>query len=136
MTPWWQEMSEAHSFRFLSLEDAAADRLEQELRLASVEVPAGFLPGLDTPLRAVDFTDWMVVVREDMRDDVAGLLAAIMVETSGQFERQYTHFPVRFSPLDYPITPERLASTPIPLHPGAEAYYDSIGALNVSASVG
>jgi TRAP-type uncharacterized transport system substrate-binding protein len=72
----------------------------------------------------------MVVVREDMRDDVAGLLAAILVETSDRFERQYAHIPVRFSPLDYPITAARLASVQIPLHPGAEAYYRSVGALD------
>ena len=129
MTPWWQQMTEAHSFSFLSLEDSAVDQLEHDLALGTYEVPAGYLPGLDTAVRAVDFRDWMVVVREDMRDDVAGMLAAILVETSDQFERQYAHLPVRFSPLDYPITAERLASVPIPLHAGAEAYYRSVGAV-------
>jgi uncharacterized protein len=129
MTRWWQDMAEAHSFAFLPLEDSVAEQLERELALGSIEVPAGYLPGLDTAVRAVDFRDWMVVVREDMRDDVAGLLAGIMAETSENFDRQYAHLPVRFSPLDYPTTPKRLAATPIPLHPGAEAYYRSIGAL-------
>ncbi len=130
MTRWWQEMAEVRELAFLSLEDDAARQLEDELSLSTITVEAGFLPGLDEPVRAADFRGWMVVVREDLRDDVAGLLATIMVETSDFFERQYTHLPVRFSPLDYPITAQRLADTPIPLHPGAEAYYRSIGALD------
>ena len=129
MTPWWDEMCDAHDFAFLSLEDDAVAWLEQEMSLGCVEVPAGHLRGLDTPVRAIDFRGWMVVVRQDMRDDVAGLIATILAETSDFFEHQYSHLPVRFSPLDYPITPKRLADVPIPLHPGAEAYYRSIGAV-------
>jgi hypothetical protein len=129
MTPWWNDMCDAHDFAFLSLEDDAVAWLERELSLGCVEVPAGHLRGLDEPVRAIDFRGWMVVVREDMRDDVAGLLATVLAETLDFFERQYSHLPVRFSPLDYPITPERLADVPIPLHPGAEAYYRSIGAI-------
>jgi uncharacterized protein len=129
MTPWWSEMCDAHDFTFLPLEDAAVAWLQHEMSLGCVDVPAGHLRGLDEPVRAIDFRGWMVVVRQDMRDDVAGLLATVLVETSNSFERQYAHLPVRFSPLDYPITPERLADVPIPLHPGAEAYYRSIAAI-------
>jgi TRAP-type uncharacterized transport system substrate-binding protein len=129
MTRWWHDMTASRKFSFLSLEDDAAATIERDLQLDIAEVSAGYLPGLDQPVRAVDFRDWMVVVREDMRDDVAGLIAAILVETSDLFERQYTHLPVRFSPLDFPITAARLAATPIPLHPGAEAYYRSAGVL-------
>jgi TRAP-type uncharacterized transport system substrate-binding protein len=129
MTRWWQDMAETHEFNFLSLEDDVAASIESELQLDIAEVPAGYLPGMDQPVRAVDFRDWMVVVREDLRDDVAALIASILVETSDFFEMQYSHMAVRFSPLDYPITPERLAETSIPLHPGAQAYYSSIGAV-------
>jgi TRAP-type uncharacterized transport system substrate-binding protein len=44
-------------------------------------------------------------------------------------ENQYTHLDVRHSPLSFPITPEKLVEAPVPLHPGAEDYYRSIGAL-------
>jgi TRAP-type uncharacterized transport system substrate-binding protein len=132
MTPWWQDLATARPLTFLSLDDQAADHLQRELSLGTVTVEPGYLPGLDAPVRALDFRDWMVVVRQDMRDDVAALLAAIMVEASEALERQYRHIPVRFSPLDYPITPARLADTPIALHPGAGAYFDSVGALGAS----
>jgi uncharacterized protein len=129
MTRWWHDMAETHDFNFLSLEDDVAAQISRDFLLDIAEVPAGYLPGLDELVRAIDFRDWMVVAREDLSDDVAGLIATILVETSDWFEHQYTHLPVRFSPLDYPITARRLAVTPIPLHPGAQAYYRSIGAI-------
>jgi TRAP-type uncharacterized transport system substrate-binding protein len=129
MTRWWHDLATERALAFLSLDDTAARRLEEDLSLTTCTVEAAFLPGMDAPVRAIDFGGWMVVVREDLRDDVAGLLATIMVEASGALERQYAHIPVRFSPLDYPITPRRLSATPIALHPGAEAYYRSIAAL-------
>jgi TRAP-type uncharacterized transport system substrate-binding protein len=129
MTPWWRDMTDAVDLTFLPLEEDAAERLDAELSVGTTIVPSGFLRGMDDPIRAVDFRDWMVVVREDLRDDVAGLLATILVDTSDLFEHQYTHIPVRDSPLDYPITAGRLADAPIPLHPGAEAFYRDIGAI-------
>jgi uncharacterized protein len=127
MTPWWNEVAQANDLAFLSLEDAAADRLRDELAIDTVTVEAGYLRGIDRPVQAADFSGWLVAVRDDLPDDVAGTLAAILAETADFFENQYTHIPQRFSPLAYPITPQVLAATPIPLHPAAERYYKSIG---------
>jgi TRAP-type uncharacterized transport system substrate-binding protein len=129
MTPWWKDMTDKFDFDYLSLDPDAEQSIEEEYALKAVTVKSGRLRGIDSDLRGVSFEGWMVVVREDMRDDVAGLIATIMVETSDFFEHQYSHRPVELSPLDYPMTPERLADVPIPLHPGAEAYYKSIKAI-------
>jgi uncharacterized protein len=127
MTPWWNEVAESDDLAFLSLDDAAASRLRDELGIDTITVEAGYLRGIDRPLLAADFSGWMVAVCDDLPDEVAGTLAAILVETSDFFENQYTHIPQRFSPLAYPVTPQALAATPIPLHPAAERYYKSIG---------
>lgn len=129
MTRWWSDMAEAVDLCFLSLSGDAVEELRSELSLETIKVPAGYLKGMSEDTVAIDFSGWMVVVREDLRDDVAALLATILAETADSFEAQYRHIPVRFSPLDYPITAERLANTPIPLHPGAEGYYRSRDAL-------
>jgi uncharacterized protein len=129
MTRWWSDLASSRDLTFLSLEDDAVQRLERDLALSTVDVPAGHLRGMDEPVTAVDFSGWLVLVREDMRDDVAGLLAGILAEESSSFEAQYQHLPVRFSPLAYPITLETLVATCIPLHAGAERYYTSVGAL-------
>lgn len=127
MTPWWKDLADTTDLTFLTLEDSAAERLSRDLSLSTVVVPEGYLRGMDAAVRAVDFSGWLVLVREDMRDDVAELLATGLVESSDFFEGQYHHIPERSSPLAYPITPVKLATTPIPLHPGAARYYASIG---------
>lgn len=127
MTRWWQETAEEHELRFLSLEPDAVERLERDFMISTVEVPSGYVKGIDTPLTLADFTGWMVVARDDLPDEIAETLAAILVETSDFFEGMYAHIPRRFSPLAYPITAVGLAATPIPLHEGAARYYRSLG---------
>lgn len=129
MTPWWNDLAESLDLAYLPIEADAAASLREEFELETITVPSGYLRGMSADVEAIDFRGWMIVVRDDLRDDVAAVLASILAETSPFFEGQYKHVPVRYSPLDYPITPERLADTPIPLHPGAEAYYASRGAL-------
>jgi hypothetical protein len=130
MTGWWKDMTDKFEFSFLSLEPEAEKKIDEEYGLDVITVPAGRLRGIDADLRAVSFRGWMVIVREDLRDDVAGLLATILDEGSDFFEHQYTHLPIELSPLDYPINAKRLADVPIPLHPGAEAYYKSVKAIS------
>jgi TRAP-type uncharacterized transport system substrate-binding protein len=123
MTPWWNELAESTDLAFLSLEPDAVAALERDYGLSCVEIPAGYLRGLDAPVMAIDFAGWLVCVHEDMDDDIAELLAAIVLETSDVLERQYRHIAERFSPLAYPITPAKLAQTCVPLHRGAERCY-------------
>jgi TRAP-type uncharacterized transport system substrate-binding protein len=123
MTPWWNELANATELSFLSLEPEAVAALERDYGLSTVEVPAGYMRGLDRPVTAIDFAGWLVCVRDDLDDDIAELLASIVLETSDVLERQYRHIPQRSSPLAYPITPEKLADTRVPLHPGAQRRY-------------
>lgn len=127
MTPWWNDAAEANDLVFLSLEPEATERLQRELALDSREVNAGHLRGIDQAIQAVDFSGWLVVARDDLPDEIAETLATILTETSDFFERQYAHLPPRFSPLAYPISPEKLAAVPIPLHEGAQRHFRSLG---------
>jgi TRAP-type uncharacterized transport system substrate-binding protein len=127
MSTWWNELAERHELSFLSLEPEASRRLEEELGLATLTVEAGYLRGMNDPVKAVDFRGWIVLVRDDMDDSVAELLATALTESSTVLEDQYKHLDTRFSPLSYPITPEKLIDAPIPLHAGAARYYASLG---------
>lgn len=134
MTPWWSRLADKVDLNFLSLEQDAEQRLFSDLSVGSVTVPTGYLRGLRKPVRAADFGGWVVIAREDMPDDVAELLASILVETASIFEGQYTHHDnARTSSLAYPITPQRLIQVPLPLHPGAERYYATIPGLELGA---
>jgi TRAP-type uncharacterized transport system substrate-binding protein len=92
-----------------------------------VSIPAGFLPGCGEALPALDFSDFVVLVRSDMAVDVAHLITWCLVETREAIERQYRHIPADRSPLTYPLDPIRMSRVPIPLHPGASEYFRQAG---------
>lgn len=118
----WQEIIKQRPLNFLSLDPAVARRIREELGWPSVTVPAGYLPGQDEPVLALDFSDWIICVREDSDEEFAGRLAQIVVEKSGQ---------LRHDGLDLPLDLERAIQTSIPLHRGARRYYEQISALPV-----
>ena len=65
-----------------------------------------------------------MVARADLPDDVAALIARVIVENRTDFEVNCQHLPVAHSPLHYPIRPEAVGDTaPVPLHAGAARYY-------------
>ena len=130
MTPWWRELAEARDVRFVPIESAVLDRLEGELGWPRATLPAGYFRNLERPLETLDFSDFVMIVRADMPDDIAELLAFCIAETSEALERQYRHIPPERSPVTYPLTPAGLAKTAIPLHPAAARYYASKGYLD------
>jgi len=130
MTPWWRELAEARDVRFVPIESAVLDRLEGELGWPRATLPVGYFRNLERPLETLDFSDFVMIVRADMPDDIAELLAFCIAETSEALERQYRHIPPERSPVTYPLTPAGLAKTAIPLHPAAARYYASKGYID------
>jgi hypothetical protein len=123
MTPWWLSAMQKRSAVALPAEASALETLYRECGLSGVTIPGGFLPGCAQPLPALDFSDFVVLVRSDMPADVAHLITWCLVETREAIERQYRHIPPERSPLTYPLDPTRMSRAPIPLHPGAIEYY-------------
>ena len=76
---------------------------------------------------ALEFSDFLVLVREDLPDDVAYLLTWCLVEKRKAIEAQYKHLEPERSPLTYPLDPVAMAKPSIPLHPAAERYYRDAG---------
>jgi hypothetical protein len=129
MTPNWRDMMEARRPNVIPMEESALTELERAIGLRTNELPAGFLPVQPTATAALDFSDFVVIVRDDMPEDVAFLITWCLVETRATIERQYRHLPPERSPLTYPLEPPAMAQTSLPLHPGAERYYRSHGYL-------
>lgn len=127
MTPWWSDAVAARDAVLLPAEPEALARLEAERGWRGTELAAGFFPGQDEALPALDFSDFVVVVRDDMPDDVAHLLTWCLVETRDRIERQYHHLPPDRSPLTYPLDPAAMARPSLPLHPAARRYYEQAG---------
>ncbi len=125
MTPWWRDVIEKHGWIALPAEAKPLEVLYEELSLPQNPLPVGFWKDLDTEMPALDFSDFVIVVRDDLPEDIAYLLTWCLVETREAIERQYHHIPPERSPLSYPLNPKKMANPPLPLHPGAKRYYQS-----------
>lgn len=133
MTDSWRNLANAIDFHFIPVEEAVLDELERTLGWARRTIPAGYHRGMDKPLTTVDFSDFLLLCRDDMEDDVAYLLAWAMCETREILERQYRHLPPERSAVTYPLDPVKIARTSIPLHAGARRYYEAAGYLRRAA---
>lgn len=133
MTPWWRSVIEEEEFVPLPLEPEALTRFLEENPGSTVSdpqpLPAGFWKKLAKPLPALDFSDFVVLVREDLPEEVAHLLTWCLVETREYIEQQYRHLDPMRSPLSYPLVPQKMAMGAIPLHPGAEEFVREAGYL-------
>ena len=127
MTPWWQDVVETRGFVPLPAEASALARFVEENPGATspdpVPLPSGYWKSLSEPFPCLDFSDFVVLVREDLPEDIAYLLTWCLVETRDSIEAQYLHLRPERSPLSYPLVPTKMAQTPLPLHPGARRYY-------------
>ena len=127
MTTWWQQLANEKDLAFISMEGSVLESMETKFGWPGTELPAGYFRGLDEPLPTLDFSDFLLVVRDDMAEDVAHLLAWCLCETRAAFEQKYHHIPPERSPVSYPLEPQKMAQTPIPLHRGARRYYEEAG---------
>jgi uncharacterized protein len=129
MTPYWREMCAARKVNFLPFEDTALAEVEKRFAWSRADVAADRFPGLGAPFQALDFSDFLLCCRDDFPDDIAYVIAAVLCETPEILESQYRHIPVKDSPVTYPLKPQKIAATPIPLARGAERYYHEQGHL-------
>lgn len=129
MTPWWSDIVETNKVRPLPAEPDALRMLEQELGMGNNPVPAGFWANVEEEMPALDFSDFVIVVRDDLPEEVAYLLTWCLSETRKKIEAAYKHIPPHKSPLSYPLDPIRMAKASIPLHSGAESFYKQFGYL-------
>jgi TRAP transporter TAXI family solute receptor len=129
MTDSWRNLANAIDFHFLSVEEEVLKELERKLGWGRRTVPAGYHRGMERAVTTVDFSDFLVLCREDLPDDVAYLLAWAMCETREILERQYRHLPPERSSVTWPLDPLKIARTSIPLHEGARRYYEEAGYL-------
>jgi TRAP-type uncharacterized transport system substrate-binding protein len=130
MTPWWQQAVKQRDAVPIAAEWPALTKLQSEQGWRAADLPAGMLPGQNEPLPALDFSDFVIVVRDDMPEDVAHLLTWCLVETRETLERQFKHIPPQYSPLSYPLDPVQMARPSLPLHAGARRYYSDAGYLS------
>jgi len=129
MTPWWQDLANAMDIAFLPVEEKVLAAMQREYDWPRATLKAGYLRGMTEEFTTLDFSDFLVLARADLPDDVAYLLAWCMCERREALERTLRHIPPERCGITYPLDPKKIAKTTIPLHPGAEAYYRDAKAL-------
>jgi len=123
MLPHWQRFGP--DFDFLEVEPEVLAALEADFGWPAATVDDEFFPGRSA-FRTLDFSDFLVLTRSDLPDDVAHAIAWVLGETRHVLEQQYRHLPPERSPVTYPLDPPTMGLAPIPLHPGAARYYDAL----------
>jgi TRAP-type uncharacterized transport system substrate-binding protein len=123
MLPHWQQI--APRLSFLEVEPDVLDGLRADLSWPDALIPAGYFPGAPQ-FRTLDFSDFLVLTRDDLPEDVAYAIAWILGETRDVLESQYWHLPPERSPVTYPLDPVTMGVSPVPLHPGARRYYSAL----------
>lgn len=125
MLPAWQEIG--RHLNFLEVEKDVLDSLYDDFGWPAATVEDGYFPDR-TAFTTLDFSDFLVLTRADLPDDVAYAIAWVLGETRQILERQYHHLAPERSPVTYPLDPVTMGKTPVPLHPGAAQYYNALTA--------
>lgn len=130
MTPDWKEISHSTDLRFLPVDEEILSRLTDFYGLERDVIPEGYLPGVTEDTPTISMSGWLFVIDESLSDAVGYQAAKALDERQEQihgFFRQksteYTNPPLS-SEIDMN---EAWKDTKIPLHPGAEQYYEEQG---------
>ena len=129
MTPWWRELMDQQHLVPISMQADAIASLSNQHGFQPASIRAGFWKSNDNieEIPALDFSDFLVLVRHDLPEDIAYLLTWCLVEKRGVIESQYKHLQPERSPLTYPLDPVAMSKPSIPLHSAAERYYRDAG---------
>jgi uncharacterized protein len=124
------ELLRKRPMTFLSVDPDVAKQMQDEFGWPFITAPANTYPNQTTPFLAPDFADWLICVREDMDEDLAYRLAQIVVERRADLDETKSYGSVTFTRFDpYSLDPSKVAKMSIPLHPGAQRYYQEKGLL-------
>ena len=123
MLPHWQQFGS--DCNFLEVEPEVLGSLRADFGWPAATVADGFFPSRSS-FHTLDFSDFLVLTRSDLPYDVAYAIAWILGETRAIIEAQYAHLPPERSPITYPLQPHAMGVTPVPLHPGAAHYYQTL----------
>jgi uncharacterized protein len=130
MTPYWRELLAKRKMNFLPFEDEVLSALESRYAWRRATVPKERFTGLAAAFEALDFSDFLLICRDDLADDIGYVIAALLCETPQILEAQYRHLRPQDSPVTYPLEPRKIARAPIPHHEGARRYYAEHGLLD------
>lgn len=129
MTPYWQHLFAQRQMTLIPFDDAVLDDLHGRFGWSRGMVDSGRWKQISQSVQTLDFSDFLLLCRDDLPSDLAHLMAWCAVETRANIEAQYRHIPPRQSPVTYPLEPAKMARTSLPLHEGARQFYADAGLI-------
>jgi TRAP-type uncharacterized transport system substrate-binding protein len=126
MTNRWKSLTERYDLEFLPIEEEIVDRLV-EVGWSRGVLKSGRFRGVDRDVPGIDFSGWFLFCREDLDEE----LAYCTIQAIDDQQKQINEwFDAPTSGMTEHVDMRKLArNLPIPLHPGAEAYYRDKGYL-------
>jgi TRAP-type uncharacterized transport system substrate-binding protein len=121
----WARTALENGFRFLPVEGSILKHMKA-LGYRATRMTKAQFPGIAAEVQTVDFSGWPMIVRADMRDDVAYALCETI-------EKRKDTMPTdNYKPLDIAQLCANDVESPydVPLHPGAARFYSERGYLN------
>ncbi len=129
-TPAWRQLTNTRQMRFLPIRSDVLNKMQKEYGFRSSKLTTGMLRGVEEDVPCIDFSEWLMFVREDMPFDLAYTLTSIFVENRKElFEFFFRDLTTEQSDLVFPIDPRQVWKNvgEIPLHEAAEKYYTEHG---------
>ncbi len=120
------KLAEKVPVKFLPASDEVLNQLQQKFGYQRNVIRKGlFRPNVpDRDIPVVDYSDWPMITRAELPDDLAYLITQTAIEDRKEIEEFYTSVPEKQRGMDLPLKPEIMwKNVGVPLHPGAEKYY-------------
>jgi uncharacterized protein len=124
MTNRWTSLTEKYDIEFLPVEEEVIERFVAQGWSRGV-LPKNRFRGVDRDVPGIDFSGWLFFCRQDMDEE----LAYYAIQAIDEQQRQINEwFDAPTSGMTEHVDMRKLArDLPLPLHPGAEAYYREKG---------
>ncbi len=132
MTPAWMELARTETMRYLPIDEAVLDQLEDKYGFRKAVLSRWMFPGMERDIPCVDFADWLLFTREDIPQSFIYLLTKTLIEKRQRLiDFHFRGIPNEFNVVTCPVEPAKMPENVggIPLHKGAERYYREQGFL-------
>lgn len=130
MTPDWKQITNVADLKFLSVDEEIISRITEFYGFERGTIPEGYLPGVTEDTDTISMSGWLLVIDESLSDAVGYHVARALDDRREQIQEYFRRKSKNYTnpPLSSEINMNTAwRETKIPLHPGAEQYYEQQG---------
>lgn len=130
MSPEWNEITQANDFRFLPVDEEVITYISELYGIEKGIIPEDYLPGVEQDTPTIDMSGWLLVIDSELSDAVGYHVAQALDNRRDQIHHHFDSYTEDYTnlPLSSRVDMNEVwKDTKIPLHPGAEIYYEEQG---------